>query len=120
MNELTEIFGEVISSYTREMALADGVLVDLTTLYPNDTRIYKYPVACSSSVWGLIERAGGNPGAWVWDLCYMSAKFPTQKLDETSRLFRLTLGRNVHALMIVCGPGDNAEPVMTIMLSEED
>jgi len=119
---MDEIFGELISSYTRAQAIADGVLVDLSHHYPNDTRIYKYPVACTSRVWVLIEQAGGDTGAWVWDLCYMSAKFPIKKLDETSQLFKLTLGRRVRVrtLKAVCGPGDVLESVITIMLPGED
>ena len=67
---------EVISRYTRKQAIADGVLVDLTARFPEDTRIYKYPVACTDTVWSRIERAceetGEDLGAYVWDLCWMS------------------------------------------------
>lgn len=117
---MNDFWGETISSYSRAQGIEDGFLIDLSGQFPNDTRIYKYPVACTSAVWALIERAGGEPGAWVWDVCVMAAKFPTHILDECSRLFRVTIGREAHTLKVVCGPGDDAEPVITIMCRNED
>jgi hypothetical protein len=115
---------EVISSYTRAQAIEDGVLADLSTLFPSDTRLYKYPVACTSAVWNLIETAAkkdtSNAAAIVWDICYMSAKFPVAKIDESTMLFKVIIGRKTHTLKVNCGPGDNAEPVITIMLRNED
>lgn len=123
-SSLEDIFGPVISSYTRAQAIEDGVLADLSSLFPADTKIYKYPVACTSAVWDLIEKAShkdrSNAGGIVWDICYMSAKFPVRKIDESTMLFRVTIGRKTHTLKVNCGPGDKAEPVMTIMLELED
>lgn len=122
--KITEIFGAPISVYSRSQAIEDGVLADLSTLFPSDTRLYKYPVACTSAVWDLIEKASKKeastaPGI-VWDICYMSAKFPVAKLDESTRLFKVIIGRKTYTLKVNCGPGDNAEPVITIMLRNED
>lgn len=36
---------DVIHTYSRAEAIQDGVLVDLTALFPNDTKLFKYPVA---------------------------------------------------------------------------
>ena len=111
---VTEFFGEPISVYTRAQAIEDGVLADLSTLFPSATRLYKYPVACTSAVWNLIETAAKK------DICYMSAKCPVVKIDESTMLFKVIIGRKTHTLKVNCGPGDNAEPVITIMLRNED
>ena len=117
---------EVIYSYTRAQAIEDGVLVDLTGLYPGDTRLYKYPVACTSAVWGLIERAcqktGENPGVYVWDLCFMSINCKVREIDHSTVLFKvgIPIGGKEHTLKIACGPGDDGKPVMTVMLPHED
>src|SRR6266568_608547 len=54
---MESIFGdcEVISRYTRANAISDGVLVDITTNFPELCKIYKFPVACTASVWGIIQ-----------------------------------------------------------------
>ena len=61
VNELHEVFGEVISCYGRMQALEDGVLVDLNQLIPIPESGYKYPVACTIAVWKIIESAVNNP-----------------------------------------------------------
>ena len=117
---------EVIFSYTRAQAMEDGVLVDLSGPFPNDTRIFKYPVACTSAVWQLIEdackRLGQELGASVWDICFMAVNCQIKQVDPSTALFRvgIPLGGKEHTLKIVCGPGDDGKPVMTIMLPHED
>jgi len=119
-----ETFGPVIYSYSRAQAIEDGVLVDLTANFPNDTRLYKWPVACTSPVWDLIEKASlkihGGPGPWVWDLCWMSVKAKTKELSPSAHLFVCTIDRKTYSFKAVCGPGDHGEPVITIMLPDED
>jgi len=122
-SSMKEIFGEVISSYSRDQAIEDGILADLTTLFPRDTRLYKYPVACTSAVWETISNAckhGGDPGAWVWDLCYMSIHYKCKILSPSEHLFKCIIGRKTKIFKINVGPGDNAEPVITIMYPDED
>ncbi len=60
-SNLEEFFGEVISSYSRAQAIDDGVLVDLSGLFPSDTRLYKWPVACTAAVWSFIEKVCLQP-----------------------------------------------------------
>jgi len=123
-SSLEEYFGEVIYTYSRKQAIDDGVLVDLSSLFPKDTRIYRCPVACTSSVWGFIEKAckgnEGEPGAWVWDLCWMSVKAKCKVFSPSEHLFRCIIGRKTHTLKARCGPGDDMEPAVTIMLQNED
>jgi len=122
---ITDIFGPVISSYSRKQAIEDGYLHPVSELFPSDCRIYKYPVCFSNEVVNLIE--GDNMGAWVWDICFMSAKCPTKQLDPTRQLFKVTLPRKkgttatkTFELMAICGPDDNAAPCITICFPNED
>lgn len=122
---ITELFGPVIYSYTRKQAIEDGYLHPVSELFPNDCRIYKYPVCFSNEVVNLIE--GDNMGAWVWDICVMSAKYPTKRLSETRQLFKIGLPRKAgttatktYELMAICGPADDGSPCITICFPNED
>ena len=131
MSSLSEIFGEVIYAYTRKQAIEDGVLVD--GMQPELAEIsrqhYKHPVAMTAGVFGLIQRAVENEkycndyrGVWH-DVLYMSRMAPVKRW-QTGCLFRVIItgtGRKrSHTLKIECGPGDDGEPVLTVMLPEED
>jgi len=122
---------DVISTYTRRQAIEDGVLVDASVgdLAEVSRQHYKHPVAMTAAVWGLIDRAVKHPkhcndykGVWH-DILWMSRVCPTKKW-ATGRLFLVIItgvGRKRnHTLKIECGPGDDGEPVLTIMLPEED
>jgi len=130
MNSMHEFFGEAIHCYTRQEGISDGVLVGLTALYPDECRLYRYPVACTAAVWSLIDRAATNPTQCnshkgiVWDILYMSRHGIVSRPDEQTVIFSVIItgtGRKrVHRLKGICGPGDDMEPVITIMLPEED
>lgn len=125
---MTELFGEVIHSYSRADAIRDGVLVDVSSC----KTIFRYPVALSRSVYDLVEKASPrieeectddvevhDIGAWVWDVCWM-AKFPIKKFSESCHLYKVTIGNEAHVLKCHVGPGDDMEPVVTILLPNED
>lgn len=123
MDAMRELFGDVIFSYTRQQAIQDGVLVELSLLFPEETRIYKYPVACTSTVWELLNRQAEHRDlkGRVWDLCFMSAKGGiVRRPDPTTVIFDVLIGGYRERLKAVCGPGDDAEPVITIMAVHED
>jgi hypothetical protein len=116
---------DAIDTCSRAEAIRDGVLVDLTALFPDDTSRLKYPVARTAAVWNLIktscERTGKNPGGYVWDLCRL-AKYTGKLPDPTTKLFKFSVacpGR-ARTYKIVCGPGDELGPVFTIMFPNED
>lgn len=115
---------DIISRYTRAQAIEDGVLADLTALFPAETKIYKYPVACTESVWRLVESAvdkkQGDLKGLVCDLLWMSQKGHVKKLSESTFLFQLRIGRKNHTLKVTVGAGDDLEPVVTIMQEGED
>lgn len=125
VRDLKAEYGDsLISIYTREQAIADGVLVDLSKLYPSETRVFKYPVACTEVVWNKIKKYAdqhGNPA--VWDLCWMSIKAKTTIISESEHLFECNVpidAKRPTEFKIHCGAGDNYEPVITIMMPYED
>ena len=123
---------DVICSYTRAQAIEDGVLVDATIgdLAEVSGQHFKFPVAMTASVFGLIEKAVNHPkhcNDWrgVWhDVLWMSRQNLTHRFDATTHLFKVwitgTGRKRWHELKIQCHPGDNAEPVLTVMLPGED
>lgn len=130
MND-NNIFGDVIYSYTRAQAIDDGVLADLSEIAPDVCRQhFKHPVACTAAVWDIIEKAVANKkycndfNGIVHDMLYMSKRMAIREVSPSTRLFQMIIkgaGRKSnYTFKIVCGPGDNAEPTMTIMLPEED
>lgn len=127
---MKEIFGEAIHTYTRAQAIADGVLVDLSAASPDVCRQhFNFPIACTSEVWAIIERAIKNKrccndlAGVVHDVLYMSKQNITER-SESGVLFQVIItgaGRQkVFTFKMICGPGDNAEPVLTLMLPEQD
>jgi hypothetical protein len=119
---------DVIYSYSRAQAVSDGDLVDLSG---NDAmkQHYKYPVAATRAVWNIIERAIENPkfanslSGILHDLAHM-ARINSRQISETTRLFQMIIrgaGRkSLYTFKIICGPGDSMEPVLTILMPEED
>jgi hypothetical protein len=129
VNEMNELFGEVISSYSRKQALEDEVLVDLNQFIPVPESGYKYPVACTAAVWGIIESAvnnkkyGNDYQGVIWDILQMSRNCPTKKWPSGCLFQVVIIGagpKRIFTFKIECGPGDQGEPVLTIMLPEED
>ena len=123
-------FGDLIHSYSRAEALADGVLVDLSALVPGVCRqFFKVPVACTAAVWGIIERAINNPrysndiDGVVFDLCWM-ARHRGNRVAENTLAFEVIIRgagpRTLHCFRLVCGPDDEGKPAITVMLPEED
>lgn len=139
MSSLTDIFGPVIHTYTRERGIADGVLVDVSETAREAG--FTYPVAMTVDAWHAVvawdaDRDGkgrcvmqDEPGR-LWDVVNM-ARFGIARSGQAAS-DRLTFelyvvppapSRAVHprrtSLVLVCGPGDQAEPVITIMLPGE-
>ncbi len=134
MNMSGDIWQEadVISSYSRAQAIADGVLVDATCGdFADVTRQhYKVPVAMTAAVFAIIERAVKNPrwlndyrGVWH-DICWMSKRGAISRPDPSTVIFQVIItgaGRSkYHTLKEVAGPGDAGELVVTFMLPHED
>ena len=126
MNTLEDIFGDVISRYTRQQAIEDGFLVDLMQgeLGQVSRQHYKYPVACTVGVFELMRKAVENP-RWcndypgiLHDILTMSKH--GRMLDRSTVLFEVIItgtGRKrTLTLKLTVGPGDDMEPVIKISL----
>jgi len=130
-NTMTEIFGDVIHSYSRAQAIEDGVLVDLMQNELGDVsrQHYKRPIACTLAVFEIMRKAVENPhycqdyAGILHDMLWMS-KVVRRPIDDSTATFRVIIqgaGRcKYHTFKFVVGPGDQGEPVITIMLPNED
>ncbi|MFT3784179.1 MAG: hypothetical protein QM790_19395 [Nibricoccus sp.] len=117
------VFGDMLYSYSRKQAIEDGVLVDLSHV-DSIKQHYKYPFACTATVWSIIESALEQPGQDIsgicHDICTMS-KLALKGSDDTEQvLFEVIIAGRTHALKLHCGPGDTPAPVLTLMLPNED
>ena len=120
----------VIYRYTRKQAIEDGVLVDLTE-WSKETG-FTIPVACTAAVWnqyitppegtkelGQSERGRAHDVLWM---LYVAIK-RSQSGDRLLYKLMFLQAPNRHEtveLKTICGPGDDGEPVLTIMLPTED
>lgn len=124
-----EIFGEPIYSYSRAQAIADGLLVDVSNV-AQEAGI-KFPVALTRAVWEKYVtvppsvRCQDESGR-LWDIVWMlGCAIRGQRIAGDTLFFQLFV-RNTNyrskrvSLKAVCGPGDAAEPVITVMMPSED
>jgi hypothetical protein len=139
--ENPDSFGDdVISVYTRQDAINDGVLVDVTETAKEIG--FRYPVAVTNhkpkalvnevnTVWGIIENIPPSKQGIedvegrLWDVLWMAkVAIRTSRAEDTSMIpFDVLLSsgkKKKFTFKVVCNPGDNAEPVLTIMLPYED
>ena len=63
------LFGETIYSYSRALAIEDGLLVDLSHV-DSIRQHWKHPFACTSAVWGIIEDALQRPDQDSCGICH--------------------------------------------------
>jgi len=119
----------VIHTYTRKQAIDDGVLIDVSET-AKEAGI-NFPVAVTSAVWSMyvvpsekLMGCGQSISGRLWDLLWM---FRMHALKTSSSLLFYTCifldhneKREEVKFKALCGPGDNLEPVITIMLPEED
>ena len=133
-SQVESIFGKVIYKYSREQALEDGVLVDVTETAKQAS--IRYPTAVTERLWnGYIEpteklkEMGQSIQGRLWDVLYMFAiagrstpKGCNELLYSVGFLIENNKSSKTHVVKIkaVIGPGDTAEPVITLMLEEED
>ena len=126
MNEMIDIFGEPIFIYSRSDALMDGVLVDITDWAKEAG--FRYPVAVTANVWADLtdipeEHDYQSVEARARDLLFLARIAARADVEGNERIFRVTLhtsGGEDHFYKLHCGPGDAGEPVLTILLPDED
>lgn len=122
---------DIIHAYSRAQAIEDGALVDLMQdrMLEVARQHYKYPIACTAAVWDIMQRAvenerhGNDYAGVLHDMLWMSRVYK-RPISESAVIFRVKIagaGRHsVYDFKLVVGPGDELEPVITIMLPEED
>ena len=126
---------EIIQAYTRAQAIEDGVLVDVSKTAKEAG--FVYPVAMTSAAWAdcvawsdedTKRQVPQDEFGRLWDVLWMAKIAVKQGNGGTQLLYplhRVPRGgkaqkpRLIH-LKLVCGPGDTPEPVITIMLPDED
>ncbi len=121
---------DVIHAYTRAQAVADGVLIDVSETAREAG--FRYPVALTRAVWDehvvvppLVE--GQDEAGRLWDVLTM-LRFAIRAGNGGSELrFRLHVRNDnregeppMVELKAVCGPGDDMEPCITVMLPSEE
>lgn len=121
MNKLFSDPDVVVFRYTRARALEDGVLLDVSEWASPREMMggFTIPVAFTSAVWALVETAEGSRGctrARAQDVLLLASL--TARSGRTH--FGVRLGNRDVRMWIHVGPGDDAEPVATIMLEGED
>jgi len=127
---MTDLFGDnIIYEYSRQEALEDGVLVDVTETAQELG--FLYPVAVTQAVQGLIDnippakQVYQTPAGRLWDILSIARIAIKTAIDKKVSIIHfqvlLAVGRKKKfTFKIVCGPGDAMEPVLTIMLPDED
>jgi hypothetical protein len=127
---------ELIYSYTRAQAIADGVLVDVSA-QAKETG-FRVPVALTCAVWedcalwtehdeATNAGQGQSTEGRLWDILTMAYLAATRTDGDRApfSLFRVPRnGDNGSSLrvdlVLTIHPGDEGEPVCTIMLPDED
>jgi len=133
----------IISAYTREQAIADGVLVDL--MQPDTVQAvreagFKFPIAMTSAafeaaVWPIenetadewLASQGQDFQGRLWDVLNLLRVAIRQHPGDTDILrFQVSVidfeskRRRTVNLKSVCGPNDDGSPCVTIMMNDED
>jgi hypothetical protein len=121
---------DLIHRYTRAQAIAEGTLVDATDTARQAG--FRYDLALTRACW---ERCVTVPEGVscqsvegrLWDVLTVLSAAIRRGGDGTEVPFAVHV-RNTNRggtpplvrLKAVCGPGDHGEPVVTVMLPEED
>ena len=125
---------EVIYSYTRSQALADGVLVDVSQMASEAG--FRYPTAITGDLHIRLtpnqreEDLGQSYEGRLWDVVFLASFAARQAGVVNQCQFEVSLfeveevpphisHRNNLKLWIVVGPGDEGEPVITIGFPED-
>lgn len=133
---MDELFGNVVYQYTRADAIDDGVLVDVSTM--SKEAGIKYPVCMSIDSYTQYVACEENTGdgqsvdGRLWDVLYMmrvamqGGPNVVRVIDKSTLIFQLYVVNQAKGeqelveLKGMCHPGDEGEPVITIMMPNED
>jgi len=128
------LFGPMIYAYTRSQAIQDGILVDVTEIGKEVG--FKLPVAITEALQNRLTPTkadaslGQDYDGRLWDVLWLAA-FRIKLADRGTDIVTFTVvQQEVEAksgqpqkvdlrLRVVCGPGDEGEPVVTIGFRED-
>ena len=131
-HDLTDPFGPPIHTHTRAQAIEDGTLRAVPADLAREAG-FRYPLALTAAAWAdaIAWDHGGfqDETGRLWDVLTMArhtlAKTPPWEDRALFEVLRVPNTPRAHSprratLRIHCGPGDNAEPVLTILMPDED
>lgn len=126
--ETSSVLGPVIFPYTRAQAIADGVLIDVTEM-AREAGI-KHPTALTATAWAqYVQVPEGvetqDEKGRLWDILSMFRFAAMQAVSGSELRFKVAVRNDNFApilvtLKAICGPGDTLDPVLTILLPDED
>jgi hypothetical protein len=116
---------DIIFSYTRNDAIRDGMIIDIS-----DTAKelgFSVPVGVTSAVWHIIEKKPDDqdlPGR-VWDLLWMlhfKLKLSRERTDTVLFSVLMQSGRKKKWVFkaVIAASDPTGNPAITIMLPDED
>ena len=128
----------IIAAITREQMIEDGVLVDISGVYPQEVKEagIRCHVAMTNTAWSQTIKVDGNdyaemmgcdePGR-AWDM-FTAWKYAVSQSedggDQSQIIFEYIVATDkameTVALKCIIGPGDKGEMVLTFLLPEED
>jgi hypothetical protein len=121
---------DLVHRYTRADALRDGVLIDMSATAREAG--FKYPFALTAAAWAKVVAippgvVGQDEAGRLWDVLWMLRVAVARGPGGAVVPFALHVRNDnrertppLVQLKAVCGPGDQGEPVVTVMLPEED
>jgi Family of unknown function (DUF6573) len=121
---------DLIHSYSRAQAIEEGVLIDVSPT-AKEAGI-RYPVALTRAAWERCVTvppgvACQDEAGRLWDVVYLlrcaigrSDGGPEVRFGVHVRNDNREGTPPLVRLKAVCGPGDRGEPVLTVMLPDED
>lgn len=127
---MTKCKSNYIHVYSRAQAIADGVLIDVSDTAREAG--FRYAVALTAAAWiRCVEVPAGVSGqdeaGRLWDVLWMLLVAIRQGDGGSEIRYHLHVRNSdrrgvppLVELKALCGPGDDGEPVITIMLPGED
>ena len=134
-NPMSELFGEVISTYSRAQALEDGVLVSAGAMAREVG--FRFPVAMTAAAWSDCvawtdadseRQVHQDQARRLWDVLFMAHHAVRSRGSGgdslTFEFYRVPRdGSSTEAvitrLKLIVGPGDHGEPVITLLPDED-
>jgi hypothetical protein len=121
---------DTVHRYTRADAIADGVLIDVSAVAREAG--FCYPVALTAAAWAKCVAvppgvACQDEAGRLWDVLFLLACAVRRGGSGSEVRFAVHVRNDnrdrtppLVRLKALCGPGDRGEPVVTVMMPDED